>query len=132
MGHKAKKFLLHLSITLGIALTAFLSVLFLRQDFKTRGFCDAFFVSSVIPLGYILMRFAIRAGTFDILNYGMYRLIESFRKGNMKRYQTAYDYKQARDEDRAKNKLCYWPYVIVGVSLLIAGLICYLLYVNGI
>lgn len=99
----------------------FCLVFFLRQPYGLKGASDACFIAGATGLGLTGMSFAIRSGSFDVLNYGVYRLFESFRLDNKKRWDTAGDYKLDMDAKRHKNKKVYWPALTVsGVYLTIA------------
>ena len=99
----------------------FCLVFFLRKPYTLKSGSDACFITGALGLAGIGMTFVVRSGSFDVLNYGVYRLFESFRLDRKKRWDTAGDYKLDMDSKRHKNKALYWPAIIVsGVYLTIA------------
>ena len=131
MSYRGKRILIELIVALLGCVGVFLLVLFLRHKFDFAGFSDAFFVASAPALFLPLFVLAIRMGTFDVLNYGMYRLVESFRRGEGKKYATAYDYKVARTEARQRKPAIYWPFFAVGGAFLVAAIVCFIFYKVG-
>ena len=67
-----------------IGVISFVSIFCGRRLFNYTGLTDAFFISGAIVVGIAGLIFTIRTGSFDVLNYGVYRLFESFKKGNEK------------------------------------------------
>lgn len=131
MSERGKRLLVSFIIASVGCVGVFLLVFLLRRKFDFGGLSDAFFVSCAPALLLPLFLLAIRAGTFDVLNYGMYRLVESFRRVEIKRYDSAYDYKVARDEVRRRRPALYWPYFVVGGAFLIAAIVFFILYKVG-
>lgn len=86
-------------------------------------FSDGFCLSGGLVLAFIGLAWIGRQGTFDVVRYGFYRLVESFKRGNEKRYETAYDYTQAKKEKRDKEKPFFIPYLIVGGLFLTVGIV---------
>lgn len=131
MDPRKRKTLLQL-LYWGIGCSAvFCLVFFLRPPYTLKGASDACFIAGALGFAGIGMTFAIRSGSFDVLNYGVYRLFESFRLDNKKRWDTAGDYKLAMDAKRHKNKALYWPALIVsGVYLTIAFVLTILVLVG--
>lgn len=128
MKERTFRILIEFIVTFLLCAGVFLLVLLLRGKFGVDGFCDACFVACTPCLLLPLFVIAIRSGTFDVLNYGMYRLFESFRPGEGKRYETAYDYKLARMERRNSKKPIFFPFFVVGGVFLAAALILYVIY----
>ena len=87
-----------------IGVISFVSIFCGRRLFNYTGLTDAFFISGAIVVGIAGLIFTIRTGSFDVLNYGVYRLFESFKKGNEKRWDTALAYKNEQNAKREKNK----------------------------
>ena len=84
---------------------------------------DSFFIPSAILILFPILLLIGREGIFDVFAYGFYRLGESFRPGNIKRYETAYDYKKEKQEKRKLNKPYFLPYFVLGGVSLLIGLI---------
>ena len=127
----AKKIILS-AIAAALAVGGFCLIFFLRQDFSFRGASDASFVIGAVyavALLYVVIR---RLGTFDIVEYAFYRLGESFTRRSEKRYPTAYDFSVNRQEKRQKKRLFFWPILIIAAVMLIAGLVCALIFNNSI
>lgn len=93
----------------------FFSQLYLYSD----GFC----LGGGLVLAFIGLAWIGRQGTFDVVRFGFYRLVESFKRGDEKRYETAYDYTQAKKEKRDKEKPFFIPYLIVGGLFLTVGIV---------
>ncbi len=114
-----------------IGVISFVSIFCGRRLFNYTGLTDAFFISGAIVVGIAGLIFTIRTGSFDVLNYGVYRLFESFKKGNEKKWDTALDYKNEQNIKREKNKIIYWPYFAVsGVFFILAIIFLVLFYLN--
>lgn len=132
MSERGKRILIEFIITTVLCTGVFLLVLLLRQKFNTSGFSDACFVACAPALLLPVLALIIRLGTFDVLNYGMYRFIESLRMGDAKRYDTAFDFKTARMEARRRKPAIYWPFFVVGGVFLLAAIIFFICYKCGI
>ena len=125
-----KKVILGLSLTFAACLTVFCLVFFLRPPYDFRSASDSFFISSAVGLAATGMVFVVRSGTFDVLNYGMYRLFESFRLDRKKKWDNAGDYKIDRQRKRQLSKAVFWPSLAVaGLFLLLAFLFLLLFYI---
>ena len=132
MSNSGKKILIEFIVTTVLCTGVFLLVLFLRQKFNTTGFSDACFVACAPAIFLPILAFIIRMGTFDVLNYGMYRLVESFRAGEGKKYDSAYDFSVARKEARRRKPAIYWPFFVVGGLYLTAAIVFLILNKCGI
>lgn len=87
-------------------------------------YSNAFFVDGACLIFFPLLMMIGRTGVFDVLFYGCYRFVESWRRDKVKRDDSAYDYKLRKQEERSRNKLILWPYFAVGaLSLLIGGIL---------
>lgn len=128
MKERHRRILIESIVTLLLCTGVFLLVLLLRKKFDIVGVCDAFFVASAPALLLPLFVYIARAGTFDVLRYSFYRLVESFRPGEGKRYDTAYDYKLAKQERREKKPVIYWPFFAVGGLFLLVAIILFIVY----
>lgn len=86
--------------------------------------CDAFFVSGVLGLGFGLLVLASNGGAFDMFAYGARKFFRLFRKDPIDRkYRTFYDYRQARKE----KKRSFWYMVIVGGAFLAVAIVLFLI-----
>ena len=111
----------HTSIALGIAAVSFCLVFFLRGAFSYRGGSDACFVTGALELGIAGLLFIGRAGTLDVLAYGVKRLVDQFTHHDDPEYKTAGDYSLAKKEKRKSVRFPYWVYLaLAGVFLLLA------------
>lgn len=104
-------------------LIPFLLVLLLSRDYRIVGWGNACLIAGVVVTALFLMTLLIRTGVFDVLNYGFYRLGESFRRVDKKRWDSAYDYKEDKKSARGRNKPIWFPYLIFGGGSLTAGII---------
>lgn len=111
-----------------LPLVVFLLYFFLRSDYTLRGYGDALLVSGAVVIVIPLFALIGRSGVFDVVAYSFYRLGESFRKGTVKRYDTAYDYKLHKKEKRSQSKPYFLPFYIVGGALLAIGIILSLVF----
>lgn len=134
MDPRKKQILIHWLIAGGIFLVLFL-ICYLAMGLPRNGlwyydynlYSDSFLIPGVILVGFSLLLWIGRQGVFDVLRYGFYRLFESYRKGMEKRYDSAYEYKQAKTEQRKKHVPFYLSYFVIGgVSLLLAILFAFL------
>jgi len=123
----AKKIILSV-IAAVIAIGGFCLIFFLRRDFTMRGGSDASFVVGAVYLVALLYVVIRRLGTFDVVEYAFYRLGESFTRRSEKRYPTAYDFTVNRQEKRQKQKLFFWPILIVAIVMLTAGIVCAIIF----
>ncbi|MFA6620695.1 MAG: DUF3899 domain-containing protein [Bacilli bacterium] len=101
----------------------FCLVFFLRSDWTFRGASDGCFVSAAVLLSGVALMGVTRLGTFDILAYSFYRLFESFRAGNVKKFDTFYDYRNAKIESRHHSHPAYWPFLIIGILGFVLALV---------
>ena len=123
-----RKVLIGLISTLALGCILFCLIFFLRQPYSFRSASDAFFISSASCFALTGMAFLIRTGTFDVLNYGMYRLVESFRLDRKKRWDNAGDYKMDRAEKRQLSKAVYWPRLAASSFFLLLAILFLAIY----
>lgn len=123
MNERMKKIIISFVVSILVSFVVFVSVFFARGNYLISGYCDAFFVSGVASLVIPLFIMLIRTGSFDVLNYGMYRFFESFRKDKTKRWDSALDYKNDLGEKRIKNKPVIFPYFVIASILLVVSII---------
>lgn len=90
-----------------------------------RDWCDAFFVSGVLGLGFGLLMLASNGGVFDIFAYGAIVFFNLFKKDPLDRkYGGYYEYTQARRQ----KKRSFWFLVIVGGAYLLVCAILLILF----
>lgn len=110
-------------IASSVAILVFCLVLFLRKIYTLTGFCDAFFFAAAMEFALLLIYWIERTGVFDVFNFQFYRFFESFRPDGLKKWDTAYDYKQEKEGKRKITRLYFWPYLIIGGVFLLVAII---------
>lgn len=105
------------------AIATFCLVFFLRKIYTITGACDAFFFAGVIDIAILLFMIIERSGAFDVFNFQFYRFFESFRPDGLKKWDTAYDYKEERAGKRKRTKLFYLPYLVIGGVFLLVSIV---------
>ena len=85
---------------------------------------DSFFVSGVVIAGIGLLVFSSNEGTFDMLVYGVKSFWDMFRRNGTKRYDSFYDYRTSRQE----NKFSFAFLLVSGLVILAVAVVMYLLY----
>lgn len=91
---------------------------------------DSFFVPGIVFVGCGLLGFAASKGTYDMVSFGVGRLMRNFVPVMDKhKYDDFYRYKQKRDEEGRSWK----PYLLIsgGVAVLLALLFTGLFYMAG-
>lgn len=86
--------------------------------------CDAFFAVGVVTICAGLLVFSSNEGTFDILVYGMQSFLDMFRKVSKKKYDTFFDYKNSR----ADQKISFGFLLICGVFFFAVSMVMLYLY----
>ena len=86
--------------------------------------CDSFFVAGVLTLAAGLLVFSSNEGTFDMLVYGVKTFMNVFRRDPIRKYDTFYDYRAAREE----KKFPFAFLVICGSVFLTVAFVMYYLY----
>lgn len=127
-----KKWLQYIIISV-VSLLIVLCVLFTQDAFQHSGeelfknLCDAFFVAGVVTLGIGLLIWASDKGTFDMIAFGVIKLVDLLKKDLTKvKYRTYYDYRQAQ---QGKKHSCA-AYLIVGSALMVISILFLVLYSN--
>ena len=86
---------------------------------------NAFFIPGVLITGYGLLVIASNGGTFDMLTFGIIKVIDLFRRDLSKaKHKTFYDYRVAK-QDR-KQRFGYL--IIVGLAFLAVSFLFLWLY----
>ena len=85
---------------------------------------DGFFVVGVLMTCVALLIFSSNEGSFDILVYGVSSFLDMFRKTSLKKYETFFDYR----ESRADEKLKFGFMLICGLFFLAISFVMYYLY----
>lgn len=85
-------------------------------------------MNALFPIGAAMLLIPLqiyihRTGTFDLLFFSFYRLFESWRPDNEKRYEDAYDYKETMRSKRQLHKPYMLPFFVVAALLLIASIV---------
>jgi hypothetical protein len=93
---------------------------------------DASFIPGMVLLGLSGLLFIGRSGTFDVVNYGFFRLGESFRKEKTKAFADAYEYSNHRRELRDKTPIYFVPFLFLGALFIGLGLVFMMLGLNAI
>ena len=74
----------------------FCLVFFLEKKWSLTGYADALFLASAPMILIPVLVYIGRTGVFDTMRYSFLRLFESFKPGNEKQFDTAYDYHEQR------------------------------------
>ncbi|MCR4562698.1 MAG: DUF3899 domain-containing protein [Bacilli bacterium] len=122
--------LISFGASLAIAAIAVLLYFFLMPDKNLSTLSNAFLIPGAALVGIGGLMLIWRTGVFDVFAYSFYRLGESFKAGNQKRYDTAYDFQQAKKEKRKKKPMYVWPVLIVGAVCLLVCVILALVAFN--
>lgn len=108
-----------------LAVAAFVIILLVKMDFSLVGWIDTFFLSGGIMLMCFLLYLFARLGTFDMFAYGFkdvaYHMNPSPDK--KRKYSDYADYVNTKRENRKRNPLYFWPFVIFSGALLITSLV---------
>ena len=123
-----RKILVSFAVSFVLSLTAFCLLFFLRAPYSLRLAADSFFISAAVGFGVLGMIFVERSGTFDVVNYGFYRLFESFRLDRKKKWDNAGDYKEEKQKKRHASKAAYWPCLAVSGFFLTMAILFTILY----
>lgn len=86
--------------------------------------CDSFFVAGTVTTCAGLLVFSSNEGTFDMLVYGVKVFVDAFRPNAVKKYDTFYDYRVAREE----KKFPFLFLVVCGLAFLAVAFVMYYLY----
>ncbi len=100
-----RKYLITFAVDVVAALLIMLSKdLFTQTDPKTifHILCDAFFVVGFVTMSAGLLVFSSNEGTFDMLVYGVKSFVDMFRKTSLRKYDTFYDYRMSRADQKIK------------------------------
>ncbi len=95
-----------------------------------RVLSDSFFVPGIVFAGCGLLGFASSKGTYDMLNFGVGRVMRNFLPvADKHKYDDFYHYKQKRDEEGRTWK----PYLFISgcMAVLLALLFTALFYMAG-
>ena len=122
--------IVHCVIASVLSIGLFCLVFFLRQDFSFKGWSDAFFVSGAVMVAFGGLSFIASRGLFDMMGYGMYRVVGAFKFKGELRYQHAIDFKEARLEKRRKNPFFFQIYLIIGGVLILLAILFSILFLN--
>ena len=86
---------------------------------------DAFFVPGVLLLGVGTLLFASNGGAFDMLAFGVIKLLDLYKRDLTKvKYRTFHDYRQAQKE----KKRTFDYLLIVGAAMVVISAVFLILY----
>ena len=86
--------------------------------------CDGFFVVGVVVTSAGLLVFSSNEGTFDMLVYGVNAFLDLFRRQSTRKYETFYDYREARSD----KKIRFGFLLLCGLFFIAVSMVMYLLY----
>lgn len=113
-----------------LPLAVFFGLFFGLGDYSLKWWINSLFIPGGVELLVCAQLWIHRTGVFDIMFFGFYRLFESWRTPDVKKYDLASDYHDAMDEKRQKNKPYYLPFIVVSAVFLLASIVL-LLVENG-
>lgn len=128
MDKKAILLIRHAIVALALAAMSFCLVYFLRPSKAYDGLSDAFFVTGAVLFGVAGMLFITRQGTFDVLGYGVKRLVDQFTHHDDPEYKNAGDYSLAKQEKRRGARFPYWIYLALCLLAFALGILFLLLH----
>jgi hypothetical protein len=128
MDRRIKEILINFLVAFLLGAGVFCLIYFLRRLFDFGGASDACFGAGASLLGITLLIIIGRTGVFDVLFYGFFRFGESFRPDNKKKYDTAYDFKEKKRQDRARSRPLFWPYLGLGGLYLVLAFVFLMVY----
>jgi hypothetical protein len=119
-------------ITFGVGLAFVIIIILSKSIFKVDDLktvyqilTDAFFSVGVLIFGFGLLVFASNGGTFDMLNYGIRKLVDLFRKDLYKvKDKTFYDYRVSKQEKKSE----FLYLIVFGLFFIIISLLFLWLY----
>ena len=127
-----KKWLQYVIIS-GVNLLMALCVFLMQKDSIAQTvdvykvLCNAFFVPGICTLGFGALIWSTNGGTFDMLAFGVIKLVDLFKKDLTKvKYKTFYDYRKAQQEKQRS----FSAYIVVGVVVLAISILFLVIYNN--
>ena len=123
----AKKYLITLLVDVVVAALIAWSRGVLDQTEIVKVFhilCDSFFVVGVVTTSAGLLIFSSNEGTFDILTYGMKVFLSMFKRDMSRKYETFYDYREAKSEVKVQ----FGFLVICGLVMLAISMVMLYFY----
>lgn len=121
MSTKAK--ILHWVIPTLLSIILFIAIFFGYGKYNYIGLSNACVIPFIIMASYVALRFVARFGTFDMLSYVGVRLVESFKKEEIRSFDSPYQYSEYRKNKRLKNKFYFWPYLTLAIILFILTIV---------
>ena len=89
--------------------------------------CNAFFVPGFCTLGFGLLIWSSNGGTFDMLAFGVIKIIDLFKRDVTKvKYRTFYDYRKAQQEKQHS----FLEYILVGAVMIAISIVLLVIYNN--
>lgn len=104
-----------------IGLSIFFGFYFGR-GMKGKDAADGTAVAGLVLLSFGAFAALANFGFFDLASYGFASVFSSLRKGIVRPYEDAIDYRQRRAGKRAKGRFFFLSYLAVGSVFLIIGL----------
>lgn len=117
-----KSRLINWLVSFAIPTGVFCLIFFLVRKYTYAGASNALFGAGGSLLGILGIILINRQGVFDILGYSFRRLFESFKVGNPKSFEDAYEYGEYRKNKRAESPMFYLPYLVSGIIFLLMAL----------
>jgi hypothetical protein len=121
--HSVREFLVTWIIALGLGTGFFCLIFFLIGDYSLRGWLNGLFPVGFAMLLLTLQVYIHRSGVFDVIFYSFFRLRESWKPGEGKRYDSAYDYHSDLAKKRSIQKPYSLPFFVISGFFLLASLV---------
>ncbi len=109
-----------------LAIGAFCLFFFVRKNYALSGWIDPLFFAGAIVLGGGLLSLLARFGAFDTVTYGfrsIFKHMNSNYTNAQDPYPDYYAYTESKKENRKQNKIFPWPWLVLGIGLLIASFV---------
>lgn len=113
-----------------LSIAAFLTVLFIKQDYSVKGWCDVTFLSGGIVLMLFLLYLVVHLGAFDIFNYGFRDLFYHMNpnKDKTRKYRDYPDFIEQQKKKRLAHKVYFLPFLVICGALLACAIVLRLVY----
>lgn len=119
-----KKRLLNWAIAAAIAIGMFCLIFFISANYSLIGWMNALMFAGIVTLGAIGLLYVYRWGAFDMIVYGIGDVFWHMNpsKDKIAKYDDYGDYREKKKEARERNKVFFWPYLIIGASCFAASI----------
>ncbi|MCQ2799130.1 MAG: DUF3899 domain-containing protein [Bacilli bacterium] len=126
--------LIRIAVAFAIGIAFFLVIIFSKgiinpesQKDMYKILVDGLFVPGIVLLGAGLLVFVTDGGAFDMLAYGIIKLIDVFRKDyENRKYKTFYDYKASKEGEHHHR----WYLILTSLPFIVVSLILLIPYYN--